>query len=700
MLVASERRLSPARLAKPTTARETAQPSAGARSDTAWHRLATASRVSRREDPAEREADRVADAVLRGETVAVRGAAAGASVHRMCSACEEEQRKQQEAPVQAKRDSGSPGALAGNAASLSNLDGHGQPLPVALLGELEPRFGYDFRDVRVHTDAHAGDSARAFDALAYTYGRHVVFGAGQFDPSSAKGRRLIAHELAHVVQQRATGASLQRKEGDDQDPPKMSVSGDAERKSPSGGVAIANGKLEWDLKYIGKDTEVTQGTGMQFNMVLGKDVEFNASFTPTAGASSCPTITFMQSVQPTIGGLWDTGPLLYTRSPATGASVDVKYDASQPDTAPFYGLKTGTGSPGLKAAPNLTVAGTGAGASPAATHADAPYRRQVPKGTTAMRSFETAVICAETADTFGSIDWGYTKTGAGVVTLTGATPKDVRTMSASSGFETTRQAFYSGFFQLSLSGFATGSSSLTTAQKTSMDGIDTKDLTRVILVGANDNSGGPEAKADLSLKRAEAARDYLVQNRKVASSLIRVEGHGVEARVPNPPGQDVPANRRVDVHLQRGAETVKPANARLGSAAERKRPLQQNPRLTVDEAVDTIVRLDSTTGRVSTAEWSELNDMLGALDGWRAVDPTVPDLRQIYAAALKRIGGRAQVYSAPQRPPFPQVGPISPEVDEALRKYEEAKKRLEDLKRERDEALRRLDEEAGLSEEQ
>jgi len=139
---------------------------------------------------------------------------------------------------------------------------------------------------------------------------------------------------------------------------------------------------------------------------------------------------------------------------------------------------------------------------------------------------------------------------------------------------------------------------------------------------------------------------------------------------------------------------------RLGSAAERKRLLQQNPRLTVDEAGDTIVRLDSTTGRVSTAEWSELNDMLGALDLWRAVDPTVPDLRQIYAAALKRIGGRAQVYSAPARPPFPKLGPISPEVDEALRRYEDAKKRLEDLERERDEALRRLDEEAGSTEEQ
>src|SRR5262249_39674650 len=72
----------------------------------------------------------------------------------------------------------------------------------------------NFSDVRVHTDGGAGQSARRFNALAYTYGRHVVFGTGQFDTSSPGGQRLIAHELAHVVQQSgADRPALQRKSG-------------------------------------------------------------------------------------------------------------------------------------------------------------------------------------------------------------------------------------------------------------------------------------------------------------------------------------------------------------------------------------------------------------------------------------------------------------------------------------------------------
>lgn len=61
--------------------------------------------------------------------------------------------------------------------------------------------GYDFSQVRVHTGAEAAESARAVNALAYTVGRDIVFGAGQYAPASARGQRLLAHELAHVVQQ-------------------------------------------------------------------------------------------------------------------------------------------------------------------------------------------------------------------------------------------------------------------------------------------------------------------------------------------------------------------------------------------------------------------------------------------------------------------------------------------------------------------
>jgi hypothetical protein len=66
---------------------------------------------------------------------------------------------------------------------------------------MESRFGHDFSRVRVHADGKAAESARAVNARAYTVGPNIVFGAGQYEPSSIKGQRLLAHELAHTVQQ-------------------------------------------------------------------------------------------------------------------------------------------------------------------------------------------------------------------------------------------------------------------------------------------------------------------------------------------------------------------------------------------------------------------------------------------------------------------------------------------------------------------
>jgi hypothetical protein len=86
----------------------------------------------------------------------------------------------------------------------------GQPLDTAMRAFMEPRFGYDFSHVRVHTDELAAESARAVSAHAYAVGQNVVFASGQYAPATAAGRRLVAHELAHVVQQNGDTAGLSR----------------------------------------------------------------------------------------------------------------------------------------------------------------------------------------------------------------------------------------------------------------------------------------------------------------------------------------------------------------------------------------------------------------------------------------------------------------------------------------------------------
>lgn len=80
----------------------------------------------------------------------------------------------------------------------------GKPLDPAMRAAMEPQFRHDFSRVRVHADNEAAASANSMGALAYTVGRHMIFAEGQYAPATRAGQRLLAHELAHTVQQRST----------------------------------------------------------------------------------------------------------------------------------------------------------------------------------------------------------------------------------------------------------------------------------------------------------------------------------------------------------------------------------------------------------------------------------------------------------------------------------------------------------------
>src|SRR5690242_7629715 len=92
------------------------------------------------------------------------------------------------------------------------LSSPGRPLDASTRAFMEPRMGFDLSHVRVHTDAAAAASAHAMRAKAFTTGAEIVFGAGQYRPETTAGRQLLAHELAHVVQQQGGPAVVQRKE--------------------------------------------------------------------------------------------------------------------------------------------------------------------------------------------------------------------------------------------------------------------------------------------------------------------------------------------------------------------------------------------------------------------------------------------------------------------------------------------------------
>lgn len=160
--------------------------------------------------PDEREADAMADAVL-AMADPVSAGPARAKVQRKCTGCEEEEKK----PIQTKSAATANRDIppdVGAAVSVAGQGG-GTALPRETINYFGPRFGHDFSAVRVHAGPDAANAARGVQARAYTIGNDIVFGSGEYAPSASEGRRLLAHELAHTIQQAGTkraGRVLQR----------------------------------------------------------------------------------------------------------------------------------------------------------------------------------------------------------------------------------------------------------------------------------------------------------------------------------------------------------------------------------------------------------------------------------------------------------------------------------------------------------
>ncbi|MDX1546666.1 MAG: DUF4157 domain-containing protein [Rhodothermales bacterium] len=170
--------------------------------------LQTKLRVSRPGDRYEREADRIADRVLRAEAPrAVRTSAAAPQVQRLAQTQEEddEGRTVQGMGGTVQRSARGTATPSVPESVYETLRTPGRRLDAASQRFMEARLGAGFGDVRIHTDARAAASARAVAARAYTVGRDVVFGAGEYRPQTPDGQRLLAHELVHVVQQTGGG---------------------------------------------------------------------------------------------------------------------------------------------------------------------------------------------------------------------------------------------------------------------------------------------------------------------------------------------------------------------------------------------------------------------------------------------------------------------------------------------------------------
>ncbi len=182
-------------------------------------------KLGARDDPLEREAEHTAERVIRtsgpitddppalgtgGSAAAQRAPPAAAPAATSMTEGGAPGDAPADAPVPLPEEAEEPGA-AGTlpeplARRIGRLHRGGRPLPEDLRAFMEPRFGQDFSTVRIHTDDEAAHLSETIHAHAFTLGEHIAFNRGAFRPDSRDGRRLIAHELTHVVQQREAGA--------------------------------------------------------------------------------------------------------------------------------------------------------------------------------------------------------------------------------------------------------------------------------------------------------------------------------------------------------------------------------------------------------------------------------------------------------------------------------------------------------------
>jgi len=163
--------------------------------------------ISHPGDADELEADRVAEQVMHGERTGPVGSSVEV-VHRKCAACDaggttcptcaDEQKVQRKALG---------GGASASHARVRAMRGGGQPLAAPIRAFFEPHFDRDLGNVRVHTDDRASHAASAIGARAFTLGADIAFGPNQFAPETSAGKRLLAHELTHVVQQSNGGAA-------------------------------------------------------------------------------------------------------------------------------------------------------------------------------------------------------------------------------------------------------------------------------------------------------------------------------------------------------------------------------------------------------------------------------------------------------------------------------------------------------------
>ncbi len=221
-------------------------------------------------------------------------------VQRACAGCENEEEPVRRKPlasqisplVQRQVNSEETALRPEVATQVEALEGRGRPLSGVERAYFEPRFGVDFGRVRLHAGGEASQTARALGARAFTVGEHVAFGSGEYARETAAGRRLMAHELTHVVQQGASPSGFA--------PHALPV-----QRQPSGGQDAASGVTAQDIFPVPQGSRVVLGRIMpntQFALLSRFDPQTAAALRVMDGQEAVVTTATPDLFEATIAG--------------------------------------------------------------------------------------------------------------------------------------------------------------------------------------------------------------------------------------------------------------------------------------------------------------------------------------------------------------------------------------------------------------
>ena len=361
-------------------------------------------------DKYEQEADAMADRVMRmadtGTSNHSVSSLIGPSVQRKCAECEEEEQK--ENPLMRKAENGGYGMQAPSSlvSSLNSSKGGGAPLPQGTRNFMESAFSADFSRVRVHTGGQASDMSGGINARAFTHGNDIYFKGGQYAPNNEAGKKLLAHELTHTIQQ----GGLTNNTG------KKSVDAHIQRK-PTVKVEDENfiGPLNTDERRanlscpIYCDGLTNMGTLNVMGLFYHKNNSIDA--TPTAGDDGVGTAIHFQSSGPQPLCKCDSFKIIQvikTTRPAPGRNGDGYVDNKGQNT-PFYGDVYFSGTGEHKIPPNYPDAGERI----RTTHSiyDRPEKHTAGVNATIMWQAEACVACIRSAKPdiiFGGVTYGFT----------------------------------------------------------------------------------------------------------------------------------------------------------------------------------------------------------------------------------------------------------------------------------------------------